>query len=125
MVSTQAIFDPTSDSITHRLVWYYPLIGMMNMFISILKSPAAESITKNIGLIDMAAGYFAYLDHATNDILSFALVQNLAQWARQAVSQANLQALDTQSTHFAVGADITAPMHDFLVDANHDVCACC
>lgn len=72
----------------HRLVFYYPLLGMINIFISILKTSMAESTSRDMDLIDMAAGYFAYLDYSTDSIFSFSLVKNLAQWARQAVSKA-------------------------------------
>lgn len=49
----------------------------------------------------MAAGYFAYLDYSTDAIFSFELVKNLAQWARQAVSQTRSQASTTQPTPLA------------------------
>jgi len=86
------------------------------MFVSILKSPAGAATEKNIGVIDMAAGYFAYLDYSTDTIFSFDLVKNLAQWARQAVSQARDQALTPQSTHLAVGRDVLSPMENFYVN---------
>ncbi|CAN9394725.1 unnamed protein product [Alternaria alternata] len=61
------------------LFFYYPLLGMINMFASILKSPAGVATEKDMGVIDMAAGYFAYLDYSTDAVLSFDLVKNLAQ----------------------------------------------
>jgi hypothetical protein len=99
-----------------RLVFYYPLLGMINMFVSILKSPAGAATEKNIGVIDMAAGYFAYLDYSTDAIFSFDLVKNLAQWARQAVSQARDQVPTPQSTHLAVGRNVLSPMENFYVN---------
>jgi hypothetical protein len=97
---------------------------MINMFISILKSPAGEATAKNIGVIDMAAGYFAYLDYSTDSIFSFALVNNLAQWARQAVSRASDQLTERQSTHLATGIDVASSMQDFHVDSIPEVSSC-
>jgi hypothetical protein len=77
----------TNTNALFRLVFYYPLLGMINIFISILKASTAESASSKIGVMDMAAGYFAYLDYSTGSTFSFALVRNLAQWARQAVSR--------------------------------------
>ncbi|CAN9288234.1 unnamed protein product [Alternaria alternata] len=61
------------------LFFYYPLLGMINMFASILKSPAGVATEKDMGVIDMAADYSAYLDYSTDAVLSFDLVKNLAQ----------------------------------------------
>jgi hypothetical protein len=97
---------------------------MINMFISILKSPAGEATVKNIGAIDMAAGYFAYLDYSTDSIFSFALVNNLAQWARQAVSRASNQVPERHSTHLTAGIDAASPMQDFHVDSIPEVSSC-
>jgi hypothetical protein len=97
---------------------------MINMFISILTTPAAEATEKSIAIIDMAAGYFAYLDYSTDAIFSFELVKNLAQWARQAVSQSGEQIPATQSTHFTTEPDVPPPMESFLVDSILDVSPC-
>ncbi|KAH7385829.1 fungal-specific transcription factor domain-containing protein [Pyrenochaeta sp. MPI-SDFR-AT-0127] len=80
------------------LVFYYPLLGMINTFVSILKTPTADSTSKDIGLIDMAAGYFAYVNHSTDSVLSFSFVHHIGQWARQAVSKAQARTIDGQET---------------------------
>lgn len=87
------------------------------MFVSILKSPAGAATDKNVGTIDMVAGYLAYLDYFTDAIFSFDLVKNLAQWAKQAVSQARDQVHTPHFTHFAVGRDMLSPMEDFYVNS--------
>lgn len=73
---------------------------MINMFISILKTSTAESTSRDMGLMDMAAGYFAYLDYSTNSIFSCSFVQNLAQWARQAISNAAARISNEQASIF-------------------------
>lgn len=69
-----------------RLVFHYPLIGIINMFVSILKTPVTEDCAKDLDLIDMAAGYFAYLEYTTDSKLFFSFIRNLPQWAREAIA---------------------------------------
>jgi hypothetical protein len=51
-----------------------------------------------MGLMDMAAGYFAYLDYSTDSIFSCSFVQNLARWARQAISNAAARISNEQAS---------------------------
>ncbi|KAF2827187.1 hypothetical protein CC86DRAFT_369390 [Ophiobolus disseminans] len=106
------------------LVFYYPLLGMINMFISILKAPASESTAKSIGVIDMAAGYFAYLDYSTDSIFSFALIQNLAQWARQAVTTAATRVPEPEVTPPGANTDVVVSMHDFHANSIPEMGIC-
>ncbi|OAL53490.1 hypothetical protein IQ07DRAFT_596528 [Pyrenochaeta sp. DS3sAY3a] len=69
------------------LVFYFPLIGMINLFISVLRAPEGESAMEGIGLLEMAAGHFAYLEYATQSAVSIPCIRSLAHWAREAVSK--------------------------------------
>jgi hypothetical protein len=104
-----------------RLFFYYPLLGMINMFASILKTPAGPATEKDMGVIDMAAGYFAYLDYSTDAVFSFDLVKNLAQWARQVVAQARGQVPTPLATQFLTERDVLPPMDNFSVNLSPDV----
>ncbi|KAH7145530.1 fungal-specific transcription factor domain-containing protein [Dactylonectria estremocensis] len=73
------------------LLFCYPLIGMINMFICILNSPKSENTLRDISLLEVAAGYFGYLDYASDGAISFPFAASLGTWARQAVSNANAQ----------------------------------
>jgi hypothetical protein len=81
---------------TYRLVFLFPLLGMINMFVSILKHPEAVSTVDDICLIDVAAGHFAYVEYTTNSAFSFRFIRNVAQWARQAAAQASTPVQDEQ-----------------------------
>lgn len=94
------------------------------MFISILRAPAADSTAKNFSVIDIAAGYFAYLDYSTDSIFSFDLVQNIAQWARQAVSRAASEASGLDPTPPASEADIAHAMQDVYAHLVPEVNRC-
>ncbi|KAH8654753.1 fungal-specific transcription factor domain-containing protein [Ilyonectria robusta] len=71
------------------LLFCYPLIGMMNMFICILHSPGSEHTSRDLSLLEMVAGYFGYLDYASDGAISFSFTSSLRTWARQVVSSAN------------------------------------
>jgi hypothetical protein len=71
-----------------RLVFFFPLLGMINMFISILRSPLGDSALGDVALLEMAAGHFAYLDYTTEAVFSLSFIKNLSQWARQAIGKA-------------------------------------
>jgi hypothetical protein len=76
---------------------------MINMFISILQSPLEEIASRDVALLDMAAGHFAYLDYTTEAVFSFSFIKNISQWARQAIEKRTtsnrneLDALDATS----------------------------
>ncbi|KAM5357363.1 hypothetical protein ACJZ2D_016339 [Fusarium nematophilum] len=73
------------------LLFYYPLIGMINMFICILNSPTSENTQRDISLLEMVVGYFGYLDYASDGTISFSFTASLGTWARQAVCNATAQ----------------------------------
>ncbi|KAH7007449.1 fungal-specific transcription factor domain-containing protein [Ilyonectria destructans] len=73
------------------LLFYYPLVGMINMFICILNSPKSEHTSRDISLLETVAGYFGYLDYESDGVISFSFTASLGTWARQAVSNANAQ----------------------------------
>lgn len=55
---------------------------MINLFVYILKHPGRPSVSSDLGLLQMAAGYFGYLDYATSAIRSLSFVKDIAQLAR-------------------------------------------
>ncbi|KAI8939889.1 hypothetical protein NX059_003618 [Plenodomus lindquistii] len=111
------------------LVFYYPLVGLINTFISVLKQlPHPLSSTtplstppRDMGTIDMAAGYFAYLDYSTEAVLNYALVHNLAQWARSAVAKAtSTLTVDAERNEIDDGGDTAVPL-EFGLDVGAEV----
>lgn len=61
------------------------------MFICILNSPKSEHTSRDISLLETVAGYFGYLDYESDGVISFSFTASLGTWARQAVSNANMQ----------------------------------
>lgn len=70
------------------MTFHFPLVGMINLFLYILKFPDLESVPTDIGLIDMVAGYFGYREFCTSSEISLPFVRDIANWARAAVAKA-------------------------------------
>ncbi|KAF2491273.1 hypothetical protein BU16DRAFT_564980 [Lophium mytilinum] len=76
------------------LIFYYPLLGMINLFIHILRFPALPTVSSDIQLMDMIAAYFGYIDFSTASRLSFPFTRDIAHWARMVSEKAR----STQAT---------------------------
>ena len=51
-----------------RLVLYFPLVSVINLFIYILKYPSLPTTQSDIALIEVAAGHFSRLEYASADL---------------------------------------------------------
>jgi hypothetical protein len=71
-----------------RLAFYYPMFGLINLFISILKSPMSPTSQSDVTLLDSAAGHFAHLEFITSSELAFPFAREVANLAREAVKRA-------------------------------------
>jgi hypothetical protein len=71
-----------------RLTFLFPLMGMMNLFTYVLRSPLLPSVPADIELLDMAAGYFGYLGFSTLSQVSVYFAKEIPRWARTAVVRA-------------------------------------
>ncbi|PVH76694.1 hypothetical protein DL98DRAFT_464707 [Cadophora sp. DSE1049] len=69
------------------LAFYYPVLGLINLFVHVLKHPAALSSPSDIALMDVVAGHFARLEFASAGELSFSFGRDLSRLARMAVSK--------------------------------------
>lgn len=83
MLKVQALTDG------YRSCFSYPMIGITNLFIYILKFPQLPSTHSDIALLDMAAGYFGSLDFVTGSELSFSFPREIGTLARLAVDKNN------------------------------------
>ncbi|OAL46312.1 hypothetical protein IQ07DRAFT_546322 [Pyrenochaeta sp. DS3sAY3a] len=84
LLTRSIVIDSTAPA---WLVFYFPMIGMTNLFVHVLKNPLAESSARDIGLLDLAAGYFGYLDYATDSTVAFPFVRDLGNLARLVVTR--------------------------------------
>jgi hypothetical protein len=59
------------------------MIGLINLFIHILKYPTGPSVRSDVALLDVAAGYFGHMEFITAAELSFPFARDVAALARK------------------------------------------
>ncbi|OAL50323.1 hypothetical protein IQ07DRAFT_587004 [Pyrenochaeta sp. DS3sAY3a] len=69
------------------LVFFYPVVGFINIFIYILKFPNSATVTSDLALMDIVAGHFGYLEYYSTSQLSFPFVGEMTSIARAAVKK--------------------------------------
>ena len=74
-----------SDVDISRLVFYFPMVGLINLFLYILKYPASPSATGDVSMLDVAVGHFGLLEVTTNSELSYPFAREVARIAYQTV----------------------------------------
>lgn len=74
------------------------MIGLINLFVCVLQSPAASSAHSNVSLLDVAAGYFAHMDFVTAEELSFNFARDVAALTRRAAQRAQSAATAASRT---------------------------
>ena len=63
------------------------MVGLINLFVSILKSPASAISQSDVALMDIAAGHFAHMEFITSSELAFPFSREVANLARQTVKR--------------------------------------
>ena len=86
---------------------------MINLFVFILKHPTRPSVSSDLGLLQLAAGYFGYLDYATSAMKSFSFIKDIVQIARFATDRVR----DSQSSGGEPLPTSQAPVDTSIYDA--------
>lgn len=68
------------------LIFFYPVLALINVFLHVLRSPSQPSTANNLALVGVAAGHFNYVEFLTKSHISFPYVKEIVNVA-QAVSQ--------------------------------------
>ncbi|KAJ0418340.1 fungal-specific transcription factor domain-containing protein [Aspergillus carlsbadensis] len=79
------VIDLTSPS---TMVIYYPLLAIVNLFIYILKNPAADTVQSDLALLDIGAGHFGHVHLLTSFKVSFSFPRDVARVAQRAARKA-------------------------------------
>ncbi len=64
------------------------MVGVINLFISVLKTPTLPSAQSDVALLDMVAGHFAHMEFVTSSELAFPFTREVAILARSTVKKA-------------------------------------
>lgn len=76
------------------LVFYFPVLGLINLFVHVLKNPLLPTAQSDIALMDMIAGHFARLEFASSGQLVFSFAREVSTLARQAIKNAQQKKVD-------------------------------
>ena len=82
------------------------MIGLINLFIYVLKFPTAQSARSDIALLDVASGSFAHMEFVTAGELSFPFARDVAALARLAIQKADSAEASKTGTSSSPAADM-------------------
>ncbi|KAJ5934040.1 hypothetical protein N7466_003587 [Penicillium verhagenii] len=72
------------------IVFYYPMLAVINLFIYILKAPSLDTVPSDLALLDLAAGHFARVHFLTSAQVSFTFAREVVGLANKAVRRTAL-----------------------------------
>ncbi|KAE8359557.1 fungal-specific transcription factor domain-containing protein [Aspergillus caelatus] len=81
--------DTSSSS---PIVFYFPMLAVINLFIYILKIPTLETVESDLALLDLASGHFAKVHFLTSSQVSFTFAREIVGLANKAVRMATMVA---------------------------------
>ena len=64
------------------------MVGLINLFVSIVKSPTSLSARSDVALMDIAAGHFGHIEFITSSEMAFPFARDVAALARKTVKVA-------------------------------------
>ena len=64
------------------------MVGLINLFVSILIKPASTAAQSDVALLDIAAGHFGHLEFMTSNEFTFPFTREVAAMARATVKAA-------------------------------------
>jgi len=70
------------------LVFSYPIHAVINLFLYLLKYPTLPTATPDLGLLDVCAGHFGYIEYLTSSWVSVSLPRDAANIASRVVRAA-------------------------------------
>lgn len=72
----------------NRLTFYYPLAGLVNLVIYVLKTPHSTSVAADVSLMDIVVGHFGYLEYVSSSVLVFPFPREITSYTRRVVEKA-------------------------------------
>jgi hypothetical protein len=74
-----------------RLAFYYPFVGLINLFIYILKYPTLPSALSDVALMDVITGHFGRVEFITSAELAFPFIREITSLANKMVKKAKMR----------------------------------
>jgi hypothetical protein len=87
------------------LAFYYPMVGVINLFIYILKYPSLPSAQSDVALIDVVAGHFGHMEFITSSELTFPFPREVSSLASRTVKKAREKSASNPNLGFQAPLD--------------------
>lgn len=79
------------------LAFYYPVYALINLFIYVLRYPTLPTAAADLGLLDVCAGHFGFIEFLSASAVSISLPREAANVASKVVRAARAKAPETSS----------------------------
>ena len=70
----------------HRLIFYYPIVSFINLFIHIIRDATAPSAVSDLSLLEAVVGHFSRLEYASGGEVSITFAREATNIARSLVT---------------------------------------
>lgn len=80
-----------------RLTFFYPLVGLINLFIYVIQNPRSPTAQSDIALMDVIVGHFGFLGYITGAEVTSAFPRKVVSVARGVVDRASSNASTNQA----------------------------
>ncbi|PNH32000.1 hypothetical protein BJF96_g4880 [Verticillium dahliae] len=116
-------------------VWlavYFPLVGLINLFLHVVQNPLSSATKSDIALMDVVVGHFSYLDFASGSELGTQFPREVVAYAREFSDERTSQEIKIHdfwmhdifgigsadpSPDYFMSSDVPPDLHNFLRDA--------
>ena len=78
--------------------FYYPMVGLINLFIHILKFPGLPSAQSDVALLDVITGHFGHMEFVTSSELRFCFAREAAALAHTTVRRSRKETYESPTT---------------------------
>ncbi|CAH0046653.1 unnamed protein product [Clonostachys solani] len=94
------------------LTFYFPLVGLINMFVCVLKNPLNPSTMSNLALMDIVVGHFGYVEFLSSSKLDLSFPREVASYARNLVKNVREENDHSNSTSQSLNVQSSVPAQD-------------
>ncbi|OQU99364.1 Fungal specific transcription factor domain-containing protein [Cladophialophora immunda] len=79
------------------LAFYFPLVGLINLFLHVIQHPTLPTANSDISLMDVVVGHFGYMEYASGSELVFKFPRKVVLYAREVVKRARRPSISQHS----------------------------
>lgn len=94
------------------------MVGLINLFVSILIKPTSTAAQSDVALLDIAAGHFGNMEFMTSNELAFPFTREVAAMARTTVKTAKERPATGSTASDSIVTDFMRPTSESWNDVS-------